>query len=108
MVLQGDSLMANKIVKYTLNSDGTIPTEIADGGYYPKNNSNASPQDYTLIGAISEGSSFVGEGELDSKTAVKNYLDSYSPFYKLDENNPSETIEESTTDIATTIWNKKT
>lgn len=28
--------MANKIIKYNLESDGTIPTHIADGGYYPK------------------------------------------------------------------------
>ena len=100
--------MANKIVKYTLNSDGTIPKEIADGGYYPKNNSNASPRNYTLIGATIEGSNFVGEGELESQAAVKNYLDSYGPFIRQYNDTSSESIEESTTDIATTIWNKKT
>ena len=26
--------MANKIVKYTLEADGTIPTWIDDGGYH--------------------------------------------------------------------------
>ena len=35
--------MANKIIKYNLNADGTIPTYIADGGYFPKANSNATP-----------------------------------------------------------------
>ena len=30
--------MANKIIKYNLTSQGTIPTFIADGGYYPKAN----------------------------------------------------------------------
>jgi len=43
--------MANKIIKYTLTNSGTIPGYIADGGYYPKANSNASPQDYDMIGA---------------------------------------------------------
>ncbi len=27
--------MANKIVKYKLEANGTIPTWIDDGGYYP-------------------------------------------------------------------------
>ena len=49
--------MANKIIKYNLEADGTIPTYIADGGYYPKSNSNASPQDWDLIGATQDGSS---------------------------------------------------
>ena len=30
--------MANKIIKYNLTTAGTIPTYIADGGYYPKAN----------------------------------------------------------------------
>ena len=34
--------MANKIIKYNLNADGTIPTYIADGGYYPKANSGSA------------------------------------------------------------------
>ena len=47
--------MANKIIKYNLEADGTIPTYIADGGYYPKANSNASPRDWDLIGATQDG-----------------------------------------------------
>ena len=100
--------MANKIVKYVLNSDGTIPSEIADGGYYPKPNSNNSPQDTTLIGVTTNESNYVGEGELISESAIKLYLDAYSPFYKVDSNNPPQLIEESTTELAATIWNKKT
>ena len=34
--------MANKIIKYNLEADGTIPTYIADGGYYPKANGGNS------------------------------------------------------------------
>ena len=47
--------MANKIIKYNLEANGTIPTYIDDGGYYPKANENASPQDWDLIGATTDG-----------------------------------------------------
>ena len=49
--------MANKIIKYNLESNGTIPTYIDDGGYYPKANGGSSPQDYDMIGATVDGSS---------------------------------------------------
>ena len=52
--------MANKIIKYNLNSVGQIPAYIADGGYYPKANSNASPQDWDMIGATIDGSNETG------------------------------------------------
>ena len=54
--------MANKIIKYNLTSGGEIPSYIADGGYYPKANSNASPQDWDMIGATVDGSSETGLG----------------------------------------------
>ena len=38
------------IVEYTLEANGTIPTYIADGGYFSKVNDNASPQDLDLVG----------------------------------------------------------
>ena len=62
--------MANKIIKYNLNADGTIPTYIADGGYYPKANSGSAPQDNDMIGATVDGSSETGLGELANKAAV--------------------------------------
>ena len=74
--------MANKIIKYNLEADGTIPTYIADGGYYPKSNSNASPQDWDLIGATVDGSSETGLGELANKAAIKTYLDTYTSDWK--------------------------
>ena len=52
--------MANKIIKYNLEANGTIPTYIDDGGYFPKANDNASPQDYDMIGATNNGSSETG------------------------------------------------
>ena len=74
--------MANKIIKYNLTASGTIPTYIDDGGYYPKSNSNASPQDWDLIGATINGSSETALGEFANKAAVKSYLDSYTSEWK--------------------------
>ena len=70
--------MANKIIKYNLTAEGTIPTHIADGGYFPKANSNASPQDWDMIGATVDGSSETGLGELANAAAIKSYLDTYT------------------------------
>ena len=70
--------MANKIIKYNLTAGGTIPTFIADGGYFPKANSNASPQDWDMIGATVDGSSETGLGELANAAAIKSYLDTYT------------------------------
>jgi len=70
--------MANKIIKYTLTAQGTVPTYIADGGYFPKANSNNSPQDWDLIGATIDGSNETGLGELASEAAIKSYLNTYT------------------------------
>jgi hypothetical protein len=39
-----------KLVTYTLNEDGTIPSDIIDGGYLAVKNQQIPPQDYTFIG----------------------------------------------------------
>ena len=98
--------MANKIIKYNLTSGGTIPTYIADGGYYPKANSNASPQDWDLIGATTDGSSEVGLGELADKAAIKTYLDSYTSDWKDRDANDNE-IDFDQDAAATMLWAKK-
>ena len=98
--------MANKIIKYNLEADGTIPTYIADGGYYPKANSNSSPQDWDLIGATTDGSSETGLGELADKAAIKTYLDSYTSDWK-DTNDAGEEIDFDQDAAATGIWAKK-
>jgi len=38
------------IVEYILEANGTIPAYIADGGYFPKTNDSASPQDWDMVG----------------------------------------------------------
>ena len=101
--------MANKIIKYNLEANGTIPTYIDDGGYYPKANDNASPQDWDLIGATDNGSSETGLGELANEAAVESYLDSYtSEWTERDpDNQPHGTIPFNQTTAAAHIWSKK-
>ena len=98
--------MANKIIKYTLEANGTITTYIDDGGYYPKANSNASPQDWDLIGATVDGSDETGLGALANKAAIKSYLDTYTSDWKQDDGSGGE--EDFDQDAAAThIWSKK-
>ena len=98
--------MANKIIKYNLESNGTIPTYIADGGYYPKANGGASPQDWDLIGATLDGSDETGLGELANQAAVKSYLDTYTGDWTQDDGSGGEEAFNQT-DAAAGIWAKK-
>ena len=98
--------MANKIIKYNLEANGTIPTYISDGGYYPKANGGSSPQDWDLIGATVDGSSETGLGELANKAAIKSYLDTYTSDWK-DRNEAGEEIDFDQDAAATYVWNKK-
>ena len=98
--------MANKIIKYNLEADGTVPTYIDDGGYFPKANGGSSPQDWDLIGATVDGSSETGLGELANKAAIKSYLDTYTSDWK-DRNEAGEEIDFDQDAAATYVWNKK-
>ena len=92
--------MANKIVKYQLDN-GTIPTWIGDGGYYP------DPTEI-MIGATVDGSSEVGLGELASEADVKTYLDTYtSTWTEEDPNDPNVTVPFDQAQAASYIWSKK-
>ena len=99
--------MANKIIKYNLTAEGTIPTYIEDGGYFLKANSNASPQDNDMIGATVDGSSETGLGELANAAAIKSYLDTYTSEWTdgVDEN--GDDIAFNQTNAANMIWAKK-
>ena len=77
--------MAYKVVKYRLNSDGTIPTFLkfgvpqSTGGMYPVKDSTASPRDHVIIGIADDGADISGsEGEITSKDALTAYLTSVS------------------------------
>ena len=94
--------MANKIVKYQLDN-GTIPTWIGDGGYYP------DPTE-VMIGATVDGSTEVGLGELVSQSAVETYLDTYTSTWTQDANdpnNPDATVPFDQAQAASYIWSKK-
>ena len=98
--------MANKIIKYNLTAGGTIPTYVADGGYYPKANGGASPQDWDLIGATVDGSNETGLGELANEAAVKSYLDTYTSDWK-EEDASGNKVDFNQTAAAAHIWTKK-
>ena len=98
--------MANKIIKYTLTNAGTIPTYIADGGYYPKANGGTSPQDWDMIGATIDGSSETGLGELANAAAIKSYLDTYTSDWKERDADGNE-VDFNQTTAANYIWTKK-
>jgi len=98
--------MANKIIKYNLTGGGTIPTYIDDGGYFPKANGGASPQDWDLIGATVEGSSETGLGELANKAAIVTYLDTYTGDWK-ERNEADEEVAFDQDAAATMLWAKK-
>ena len=92
--------MANKIVKYQLDN-GTIPTWIADGGYYP------DPTEI-MIGATVDGSTETGEGELVSESAVETYLDTYTSTWTEDDpSDPDATVPFDQAQAASYIWSKK-
>ena len=95
--------MANKIVKYTLTNQGTIPTWIEDGGYYPDS-------EEVMIGATVDGSNETGLGELASEADVKTYLDTYTSSWTQDDpssDDPTATVPFDQTAAATYIWSKK-
>lgn len=65
-----------KLVKYTLNSDGTIPSYVVDGGYLAVTNANSSPQDLDLVGVASDDApheGFANEAALLSYAEANNF-----------------------------------
>ena len=93
--------MANKIVKYKLEANGTLPTWIDDGGYYPDSQE-------VMIGATTDGATESGLGEIASEADVKTYLDSYtSTSTEVDPSDPSATVPFDQAGAATHIWSKK-
>jgi len=91
--------MANKIVKYKLEANGTIPTWINDGGYYPDS-------EEVMIGATTNNSSEVGLGEIASEADVKTYLDSYTSTWT-DRDSEDNEVPFDQAAAATYIWSKK-
>ena len=98
--------MANKIIKYTLTGSGKIRSYISHGGSFLKANSNASPQNWDMVGATVDGSSETGLGELANAAAIKSYLNSYASDWKDIDDNGNE-IDFDIDAAVERMWNKK-
>lgn len=68
-----------KIIVYTLNSNGTVPEYIIDGGYFSVANNNASPQDLDLVGIANDDAPQPG---FVNKTALAAYIESKGLEFK--------------------------
>jgi hypothetical protein len=55
-----------KLVVYTLNSDGTIPDYIVDGGYLDIDNGGSWPQHIDLVGIALDSAPQLGFANMDS------------------------------------------
>lgn len=62
-----------KIIVYTLDTNGTIPEYVIDGGYLSVANTNPSPQDWDLVGLATDDA--IQEGFAD-KASLLNYAQS--------------------------------
>ena len=74
--------MAHKVVKYRLESNGTIPTwlkfgvsQSTSGMYSVADSGTASPQDWIMIGISDDGADISGAiEEITSKANLQTYL----------------------------------
>lgn len=68
--------MSKKVISYKLNSDGSIPDFVEEGGYLPKNPENISTM--ILIG-ISKDKANTSDAEqvFDTKSSVISYVSTY-------------------------------
>jgi hypothetical protein len=108
--------MANKVVKYRLEADGTIPTFLKfgvsqnTGGMYPVKDSTASPRDYVMIGIANDGADIsTAIGEITSKNDLTTYLTTVSSGqnWKQFDSDDNE-VNFVPSDAATLIWNDLT
>jgi hypothetical protein len=66
-----------KLIKYTLNANGTIPEYVIDGGYFAVPNGGNSPKDFTLVGVANDDSlqtGFANEAALLAYAQEKNFV----------------------------------
>lgn len=60
-----------KAVKYTLETDGTVPTWVVNGGHFAVPNENVSPQDWTIVGKVTDDA----PGAAMSEQELAQYLE---------------------------------
>ena len=56
------------IASYVLNEDGTVPEYVINGGYFAVANDNPSPQDWTLVGVVTD------DAPMSAITDLRAYL----------------------------------
>jgi len=89
-----------KIVIYTLNANGTIPDYIIDGGYFPKENTQNSPQNLDVVGvATNECENY----EFIDFESFSTYVKEFTPEEESKTGDKSITLDEQ----ITLIWSLK-
>ena len=106
--------MAYKVVKYRLESNGTIPTWLkfgvsqGTGGMYPvSDSSTASPQDWIMVGIADDGADISGAiAEISNKSDLQTYLtNSANANGWKDLNSDGEEVTFDAAAHATKVWN---
>ena len=90
-----------KVIRYTLLANGTVPSNVVDGGYFIKENGGQSPQDYDLIGL---SLNWTGIEEYTTKTSFENYIKSFVSDYVEPFTGETVLIQ----DLIDEFWNKST
>ena len=68
--------MAKKIISYKLNTDGTVPNYVADGGYLAKNSNNTS--NMVVLGVSKDGADLSGiVAEFATQASALTYVNTY-------------------------------
>ena len=106
--------MAYKVVKYRLESDGTIPTWLkfgvpqgTGGMYVVPDPDTASPQDWIMIGISDDGADISGAiAEISSKSDLQTYLtNSANANSWKDQDSDGEDVTFDAAAHATRVWN---
>ena len=106
--------MAYKVVKYRLESDGTIPKWLkfgvpqGTGGMYPVFDADtASPQDWIMVGIADDGADISGAiAEISSKSDLQTYLtNSANANSWKDQDSDGEDVTFDAAAHATRVWN---
>lgn len=59
------------VISYVLNADGTIPSNVPDGGYFPVENELPWPQNLTLCGVASSVEQY---HQFNTESDLEEYL----------------------------------
>ena len=110
--------MAHKVVKYRLESNGTIPTwlkfgvsQLTSGMYAVADSGKDSPQDWIMIGISDDGADISGAiEEVTSKDNLQTYLAAQASANNWKDPAPTEEDPEATTAFdaaahAQRVWN---